>query len=499
MQQTQSVNEEAEKENKEKAQEQQGDDGFGDSQEQKRQGHQHDVGVHTNEAKRNLLPLQSPRLSQDKILVLTRAGKPVYSSSGDELEMSSAFGLLQAMMAKTEEKLKVVRAGRGFVMVFSVCGPLLVAAISKTDVPVGFLQVQLEYVFAQILVHFTLSALHNTFSRMQGYDLRSMLGGTRRELHGIIDMAYTSPSMLLSAVQHLTLPAETRNFVTSVLLSSRQANLLYAIIVADNKLVAHVAPKRHPLKASDLLLLMNFVNTTSQLRSQETWTPFCLPAFNSTGFLHAYAAYLSKHVCLLLLSSGESLEQFHFSSQQKDSIILKLGKADLLNFIDTAVEKGNLAPESCEAASSIQVIYRTLKFDQYVQTSIATHAPLHKTGTSRLRLIQRYIAISEKLHSYSRRVDFVTAPLDKKPEQDILEGGITVGPTRYSQGCEQSQIWDVQESEAILAVLHPGQYELYASFHIFTSSSQAMACANRFAAWIRSNRNSLFVTKPVYW
>jgi hypothetical protein len=283
------------------------------------------------------------------ILVFSRAGKPVYSSGADELELSSVFSLLQAMLARTGDRLRVIRAGKGLLLVFAIRGPLMLAVASRKNEPIGYLQLQLEYIYAQILVHITFSALDDTFRRKPGYDLRGLLGGTRPELEGVIESAESSPAMMLAAVNSLHIPTDVRAAATSVLYSVRQNNLLYAILLADDKLVTQISPKRHPLKASDLLLLINFVSKAKQLRTQETWTPLCLPGFDATGFLHAYAAFVSEHICLLFLSSGESLEQFHYCSQSKAVVAEQLARQGVASRIEAASLSAGLAPTSCEA------------------------------------------------------------------------------------------------------------------------------------------------------
>eukprot|EP00516_Mucochytrium_quahogii_P002482 CAMPEP_0203765480 /NCGR_PEP_ID=MMETSP0098-20131031/18437_1 /ASSEMBLY_ACC=CAM_ASM_000208 /TAXON_ID=96639 /ORGANISM=" , Strain NY0313808BC1" /LENGTH=485 /DNA_ID=CAMNT_0050661737 /DNA_START=37 /DNA_END=1491 /DNA_ORIENTATION=- len=405
------------------------------------------------------------------VIVFSRAGKPVYSSNGDELELSSVFSVLQAMMAKTDNRLHMIRAGEEFIMVFAACGPLFLVIISRTSEPVGYLQLQLQFIYAQILFHFTYSALDEAFRRNPGYDLRSMLGGTRTELEGIMELARDTPSLMLQAVPVLFLPHD-RNAATSILYSAKQSNLLYAVLFADCKLVTHVSAKRHPLQASDLLLMINFVNKAKQLRSQETWTPLCLPGFNSTGFLHAYASFVSKSICLLLLSSGESLDQFHFCSEAKAKICLQLQTSGLTDKIES-MSYPAFKPASCEAASSIHLIYRSLKSGQYFETDIQDHAPLHQGQDARKRLMSRYINISERLHASNRQSIDLIAPLE--PAE----------PNKKGEAESTGQIWDVRDCESVLALFNPSQFEIYATFHIFTTPNQAMACVLRFAAWVR--------------
>ncbi|GBG27125.1 Vacuolar fusion protein MON1 [Hondaea fermentalgiana] len=459
---------------------------------------------------------------QKNVVIFSRAGKPIYSSGGDEFQLSSIFGLLQAMLAKTDDRLRVIRAGKNFVIVFAARGPLLLAAASRGQEPVGYLQVQLEYIYAQILFHFTLTALMDTFRRRPGYDMRGMLGGARTELLGVVELAESTPTLMLEAVPTLAIPQDARTQAINTLYTARQSNLLYAILLADDKLVAYISPKRHPLHASDLVLLINFVHNAKQLRSQETWTPLCLPAFNSTGFLHAYAAYLSEHLCLLLLSSGESLDQFHFCSETKTKIASQLASTGLQTRLERALAAGDIAPEACEAATSVHLVYRSLKFDQYFETRVASHAPLHKTPPARRRLLSRYVNVSERLHSNSRRIQAV-APLpsaqdgngdgqypqhqhqhsqqqqQEHQQEQQEEEGSKFSATSYIDSCEQGHLWDVRETEAVLAVVSPGQYELYAAFHIFTSATQAMACVARFAAWARAARHERFMSKPATW
>ena len=50
--------------------------------------------------------------------------------------------------------------------------------------------------------------------------------------------------------------------------------------------------KGNKFATSDLLVLMNFVNTNRSLRENETWLPICLPKLNAQGFLNSYISFL---------------------------------------------------------------------------------------------------------------------------------------------------------------------------------------------------------------
>lgn len=51
-------------------------------------------------------------------------------------------------------------------------------------------------------------------------------------------------------------------------------------------------------------LILNLVDCSESFKTAESWTPICLPKFDSDGFLHAHVSYLSDdcQACLMLLS-----------------------------------------------------------------------------------------------------------------------------------------------------------------------------------------------------
>lgn len=58
---------------------------------------------------------------------------------------------------------------------------------------------------------------------------------------------------------------------------------------------------------------------STTFRSAESWTPLCLPKFNSKGFLHAYICYIERDVCLLMISTDK--DRFFDLSEWKGKIV----------------------------------------------------------------------------------------------------------------------------------------------------------------------------------
>jgi len=54
---------------------------------------------------------------------------------------------------------------------------------------------------------------------------------------------------------------------------------------------------------ADLHLLLNTLETSSDLRTSESWLPMCFPKFNPAGFVHAYVSYVVEDVGLVFVSA----------------------------------------------------------------------------------------------------------------------------------------------------------------------------------------------------
>jgi hypothetical protein len=180
----------------------------------------------------------------------------------------------------------------------------LAAICTKAECP-AYIRRQLVYINSYIVFTITSKAI-TLLERNPSYDLRKLLGGTRASLKSIIHMANTTPSLMMEAVPTVKMPVATRSEVTKILSTAKGSNILYCVLLMKNQLVAYSQTKAKglSLQSSDLLLIINFINSSPSLRANDSWTPMCLPAFNSGGFLHAFISFMSgeKDLCLLLIS-----------------------------------------------------------------------------------------------------------------------------------------------------------------------------------------------------
>ncbi len=168
--------------------------------------------------------------------------------------------------------------------------------MSRTREPAGSLIAALELLHGHILFALTAKFRAN-LARNPAYDMRSLLGGTESAMQALIQLANRSLAPLLDATPVLPLSRPTREALAGLLQGLRVPDVVFALLLAGERLVAHVAPssREYALAPFDIALLSNFVVSSTSLRTSEAWTPVCLPRFNDSGFLHAYIVFLSLH------------------------------------------------------------------------------------------------------------------------------------------------------------------------------------------------------------
>jgi hypothetical protein len=230
-------------------------------------------------------------------LILSSAGKPIYSRHGNDELITNYIGVLQTIISfyqSTNDGLKSFTAGDARFVVMSK-GPLNLAAITRLPESDSQLRAQLDALYMQILSTLTFPTLERMFAGRANYDLRRPLQGTETLLSALADgFTRGSPSTLLGALECLKLRKSHRKIINSTLLQTRSENLLYGLIVASGKLVSVVRPKKHSLHPGDLHLIFNMLFEAGSVKAGggENWIPVCLPGFNNTGYLYMYVSFL---------------------------------------------------------------------------------------------------------------------------------------------------------------------------------------------------------------
>ncbi|XP_018328739.1 vacuolar fusion protein MON1 homolog A [Agrilus planipennis] len=391
------------------------------------------------------------------IFVLSSAGKPIYSRYGNEDKFASYFGVMQALVSFVQadnDSLKSIHVGNTkFVFLFKE--PLILVSISKTGESVSQLTAQLNYVFNEIVSMLTLSRLSQIYQQRRNYDLRRLLAGVERLIDSLLDFSDSEPSFTLGAVKCLPLAASIRDTISSAIVQScsKIKDLVFAILLANNNLITLVRMKKYYIHPADLHLIFNLVRASESLKSAESWTPLCLPRFDSGGFLYGHVSYLSEdcQACLLLLTVDR--EAFFTLSEAKQKIVEKLRRANCLEGINESL---NVREETCAETGFPELrhyLYKCKSTAQFYQPGVG--APYMSDYG---RLLTLYRRAHQRLHSTSRPLKL----LYEKSSDEVLLA------------------WDTKG------------FELYVVLEPSTDKSATIALIGKLLTWIKKQEDRLF-------
>jgi hypothetical protein len=75
-------------------------------------------------------------------------------------------------------------------------------------------------------------------------------------------------------------------------MKSKLKDILYAMVVVDERVVTIARPRKHTVHPTDIHILLATIGSPAVKGNTASWLPICLPKFNPNGLLHAYASYL---------------------------------------------------------------------------------------------------------------------------------------------------------------------------------------------------------------
>ena len=256
------------------------------------------------------------------IFILTSSGKPIFSKHGDEQQLSTTFGLIQAVVSIVEnagDSISCIIAGdRRIVYFLRSC--LYFVSISSTEEPEAVLSAQLEFMHNQIIFVLT-SQVHNVLNLNPSKDIRDLLGyDNMKQMHQSCCSDITPPYVAFNAVSGFVCAENLRHDITYALKNCIEVSgAVLGIILQRDRLLSYSTNSSVDLELStlDVLLLANFVGKSNSLRSNDqNWIPICLPSFNPDAYLQAYvcnmhlnSASASKYIdisLVLISTSGDS-------------------------------------------------------------------------------------------------------------------------------------------------------------------------------------------------
>ncbi|KIH90366.1 vacuolar fusion protein mon1 [Sporothrix brasiliensis 5110] len=383
-------------------------------------------GEHKHEIPSEELRLAAWKAKLKHYMILSSAGKPIWSRHGDLSLVNSYMGVIQTIISFYEgadNPLQGFTAGNArFVIVIE--GPLYLLAISRLGESDAQLREQLRALYMQILSTLTLPTLTRIFANRPSTDLRKPLQGTEGLLASLAD-SFTkgSPSAMLGALECLRLRKSQRASITSTFLKQRTDKLLYGLIVAGGKLVSVIRPRKHSLHPSDLQLIFNMLFESGGIKAGggENWIPLCLPAFNSSGYLYMYVSFFDaeggeadakpivssptptsddKSIAIILISADK--ESFFELKEMRDKVAQNMTKNGGLALIRDAIAAGRpkVADIVKRPGTAVQIhhfLYKSRANVQFAMSSEASHES--QTREARRRLMTVYHQLHAAVHA----------------------------------------------------------------------------------------------------
>ncbi|KAL4932620.1 guanine nucleotide exchange factor MON1 [Aspergillus undulatus] len=362
------------------------------------------------------LVLEKWKAKRKHYIILSAAGKPIWTRHGDGGLISTYVGIIQTIISSyedSEDRLNSFTAGDTKFTVIAK-GPLYLVAISRILESDTQLKLQLEALYMQILSTLTLPALNHLFSVRPSTDLKRPLQGTETLISTLAD-SFTrgSPSTLLSALECLKIRKSHRQTINNTLLKTKVNNLLYGLVVAGGRLVSVVRPKKHSLHPGDLQLLFNMIFEAEAVKAGggESWIPVCLPGFNSIGYLYMYVSFLDlrddadtaaeetattdESVAVILISTDK--ESFFELQTMRNAFVEQSEKNGSIKIIKEAINKGR--PSTTDIVPGTVLHHFVYKSRANVQFTMSSYEPEFTAIPRRRRLISTYNNLHASVHA----------------------------------------------------------------------------------------------------
>ncbi|GAO13939.1 hypothetical protein UVI_02034940 [Ustilaginoidea virens] len=413
-------------------------------------------------------------------MILSSAGKPIWSRHGDLDLINSSVGVIQTIISFYEgakNALQGFTAG-GTRFVVLTRGPLHFMAISKLGESEAQLRSQLDALYMQILSTLTLPTLNNIFVHRPSSDLRKPLQGTESLLSSLADsFTLGSVSTLLGSLECLKLRKSERHSINNIFLKLRSEKLLYGLIVAGGRLVSVIRPRRHSLHPSDLSLVFNMLFESDGVKGGggESWIPICLPAFNNNGYLHMYVSFFedehqsgtedpersnpdaaSEGIAMVLISTDK--EGFFDLKQMRDGVAKALAKSGSLEVIRKALRAGR--PLVRQVAPGSQISHFVYKSRANVQFCMASLQPWFVKMVDRRRLMSLYHELHASVHAKHAHLKVLHCSSEEATAlawitpvfEFYCAGGPNMSRSAMTQGANKIIQWSKKEEQRIFII-----------------------------------------------
>ena len=255
--------------------------------------------------------------------IMTDGGKPVYSRYGDEIENSTIFATISAIITKftifnsTEDKkeeINVISNSKNKI-VFLKKGALIFIVLSKKNDNISLLHSQLEFVFLQLMSILT----NNFYQRLEDNPSRCLTAMSDTEVLFENMIKYTSHTFASLFNSFQVLNCEFREILNKICEDNLGKGRICMLLTINEiiSLAHHPDIKIYP---GDIVLIQNLISSSESLRETETWVPICLPGISNEGYLQLYCKFDILGIGICFLTENMDPKYFMEFAQQYQNI-----------------------------------------------------------------------------------------------------------------------------------------------------------------------------------
>ncbi|KAL2630041.1 hypothetical protein R1flu_014727 [Riccia fluitans] len=440
------------------------------------------------------------RRHKKHFFILSNAGKPIYSRYGDEHKLAGFSATLQAIMSFVEnsgDTVHLVRAG-DHQIVFLVRGPLYLVCISSTDEPSEVLRGQLELLHGQLILILT-KAVEKCFLKNSKFDMRPLLGGMDVVLSSLIHAFSWEPATFLKAYTCLPLPYGARQAACGALQDMTDSGALFSVLMCGNKVISLVGSRKTSLHPHDLLLLSNFISSSDSFRTSESFSPVCLPRYNSAAFMYAYVQYLNKDTCLILLTADPN-DFFHLK-ECRAQIEIVLRESNVLREVNNSIERGGLRIEDMPGSEVGPSESGSTRGDRASDDGASTSAPEAVPGAGGPAGLWHFIYRSTYLDQFIAS-EFSPPFTTRSAQKRLYRAYQKLHASMHNAGGGGPHKMQYRRDEDhVLLSWRTSDFELYAAFDPLAEKNSAIFVCNRICQWIRDMEAEVFLlgATPFNW
>jgi hypothetical protein len=383
-------------------------------------------------------------------LILTEAGKPVYSSKTNVNvpEISGILVTFYEFFLKENSKLLCMGNDRTKIVFLKRNSLLLIYVDTqslKEEVIYNFLKEKSDL----LVFYFTKNSLIRNLKEFPNTELKmvkSIQG--KLQTRDLKNLFYVH-----ECIEVLKVPFKIRDLISKIVSKYyKSKEILQTLLISNRKIVTSKRSDKFKVNTRDLLLLIENSSTSNQ-ENVEIWMPVCFPRLNMNAFVWVYGVFLTPKLGLLSITTEK--EGFFSCSKFAKDIFSALKGLKEMESLAQSIRADPLHLVEIGIPGLLHFIYKS---KLYMQVFMPRNIAPYTYKEDWRRLIMKYQRLALKLKE--TRLNFLL-------EKD--------------------------EKEMILSSQTP-TYEIYIVLGPLTTLEAALEVQSRLLSWLKAEHDSLFLT-----